>query len=453
MKIIVIGCGKIGYAVAKSLAKENHDVAVIDENPKRIEYVTNTLDVMGVVGNGASHRVLADAGVESADLVVALTHSDERNILCSMIAMKAGGARAIAKVTDPVYSEEVPYIMEDTGIAMLLNPEKVTADHIIRLLKMPSAISIETFTKGQAEILKLEVPEDCDYLNMSLVEIMKRVKEQVLICAVSRDGDVFIPGGDYKLQAGDLIEVLGAPKASSAFVKKLKVPGFTKVRMAMLMGASGMSEYIATELIKHGINVKVFDKDESKCIRFSQNVPDAVVINSDPTAVTDLNEEGIENADAYVAISPEDEQNVLLSLYASSKSDAKVVTLLNHENYETVTEHLNIGSTMSLQRVSAGMIVRYVRALNNSKGSNMESFVKMMDDKAFAMEFMVSESSPVIGIPLADLRLKRGALFACIVRGRKTIIPSGVSVIEGGDTVIVVTTREDVMDISDLVEE
>ncbi len=452
MKIIIVGCGKVGYAVAKALVAEKHDVVVIDDGAAKIENVTNTVDVMGVVGNGASYKVQLEAGVQNADLLIALTSSDELNLFCCMIARKTGHCQTIARVTNPIFAEELDYIKKELGLALVLNPENATARGITRLCKMPSAIEIDTFAKGNVEILKVEIPEDCFLCHKTISEVMSNFNEKVLICAVERDGEVSIPPGDFLLLSGDKIAIAGQPKSSAIFVKKMGIPGLGKVRSAILIGASSISEYVAKEMIKHNIHVKVFDADKVRCEHFSVEVPDAVVINADASKPDVLLEEGLERADAFATLTSSDELNILLGLYARNNSKCKVVTLINHSNYIDVIKNLNIGSIMSLQNISTESIVRYVRAINNSQGSNVETLYRIMDNRVDALEFIIGENCSVVGKPLKELNLKRNLLVSCINHLGKIEIPNGDSIIQEGDTVIVVTTQEGFNDISDIIK-
>lgn len=452
MKIIVVGCGKVGYAVAKALVAEQHDVVVIDDNSSRIENITNNVDVMGVVGNGASFKVQLEAGVQEADLLIALTQSDELNLFCCMIARKTGHCQTIARVTNPVYTEEIPYIKKELGLAMTLNPESTTARDITRLCKVPSAIEIDTFVKGHVEILKVEIPEDSFLHHKTISDVMRGFSEKVLICAVEREGEVIIPPGDFMLLAGDKIAIVGNQKSSAAFVKKLGVPGLGRVRSAILIGAGRITEYVAKEMLRQGIRVKVFDADKTRCEHFSIEVPDAVVINADASKPEVLMEEGLERVDAIATLTRSDELNILLSLYAKKNSNCKVVTLINHSNYTDVTRALNIGSMMSLQDISTEYIVQYVRAMKNSQGSNVETLYRIMDNKVDALEFVIGENCPVCNIPLQELELKSNILISCINHFGKIEIPNGQSVISEGDTVVVVTTREGFNDITDILD-
>lgn len=452
MKIIVVGCGKVGYAVTKALVAERHDVVVIDNKPEHIENVVSTVDTMGIVGNGASFKIQLEAGVQKADLLIALTASDELNLFCCMIARKTGHCQTIARVANPTYTEEISFIKKELGLALVLNPELAAARDIARLCKMPSAIEIDTFVKGHVEILKVEIPQNCFLHHQTISEAMKHFDGKVLICAVERDGAVTIPPGDFMLLCGDRISIVGEIKSSVAFIKKMGVPGFSKVRSAILVGADPIAEYVAKMMIRQGIHVKVFDSDREKCEHFSVEIPEAVVIHADASKPDVLLEEGIERVDAIATLTRSDELNILLSLYAQKVSKCKVVTLINRSNYSEVTKNLNIGSIMSLQNITTEYIVQYIRAMKNSQGSNVQTLYKIVDNKVEALEFVVGSNCALANIPLQELKIKDDLLISCINHMGKIEIPNGQSVFQEGDTVVVVTTREGLNDITDIVE-
>ena len=452
MKTIIVGCGKVGYAVAKALATEQHDVVVIDNNPQHIENATNTLDVMGVVGNGASFTVQVEAGVPQADLLIALTNSDELNLFCCMIARKTGRCQTIAKVANPEYTKEIPYIKKELGLALVLNPDLAMARDIARLFKMPSAIEIDTFVKGHVEILKVEIPTHSFLHHKTISEVMRNINAKVLICAVERDGEVVIPPGDFMLLEGDRIAVVGETKASVAFMKKMGVPGIGKVRSAIIIGADTISEYVSKLMIRQGIHVKVFDADRSKCEHFSLEVPEAVVINADASKPEVLLEEGLERVNALAALTKSDEMNIMLSLYARQHSQGKILTMINRSNYAGVVKSLDVGSVMSLQDITTEYIVQYVRAMRNSQGSNVETLYRILDNKVEALEFLIHENCPLVDTPLSELPIKKDILISCINHMGKIEIPNGQSSFSEGDTVVVVTTHEGLNDITDIVE-
>lgn len=452
MRIIIVGCGKVGYAVARALASEKHDVIVIDNNWQHVENATNTLDVMGLVGNGASFTVQLEAGVSQADLLIALTSSDELNLFCCMIARKTGHCQTIAKVANPEYTKEIPYIKKELGLALVLNPELAMARDITRLFKMPSAIEIDTFVKGHVEILKVEIPQGSFLHHKTISEAMRNINAKVLICAVERNGEVVIPPGDFMLLEKDRIAIVGETKASVAFMKKMGVPGIGKVRSALLIGADTISEYVAKMMVRQGIHVKVFDADRTKCEHFSLEVPEAVVINADPAKPEVLMEEGLERANAIVALTKTDELNVMLSLYARQHSQAKILTMINRSNYSDVVKSLDIGSVMSLQNITTEYIVQYVRAMHNSQGSNVETLYRILDNRVEALEFLIRDNCPLVNTPLAELPIKKDILISCINHMGKIEIPNGQSSFAEGDTVVVVTTHEGLNDITDIVE-
>ena len=456
MKIIVVGCGKVGSALAAQLSEEGHDVSVVDKNPQVVNEVSSNYDVMGVVGNGGSYSVQKELGVEDADLLIAASDSDELNLLCCLIAKKAGGCSTIARVRNPIYNSEIGFIRDELGLSMTVNPEYAAAMEASRLLKFPSAIKIDTFARGHVELLKFAVPANSPLDGHTLAEISATIKGDVLVCAVERGTghDVTIPGGDFRLQAGDTISIVTGTHSARSFMEKVGLKS-RSVANCMLSGGGTIGYYLARTLLDSHIAVTIIDKDPERCRILSEDLPEANVICGDAANQNVLLEEGIENCESFVSLTGMDEENIFLSLYArkASAKDIKLVTKINRINYDDIIDEMNLGSILNPQHISAEYIVRYVRAMANSIGSNVETLYNIIENKAEALEFLIQLGAPVIGIPLIDLPIKKGVLIACIYRNRQIIIPNGQSTIEVDDRVIVVTTHMGFQDIRDILQE
>lgn len=452
MKIIIVGAGKTGYAVARILVGDNHDITVIDEDGDRIENLTNNLDVMGLVGNGASFEIQQEAGIDSTELLIALTSSDETNMLCCLIARKNPKCSTFARISNPTYMEEMPYLKRTLGLSLDVNSELIAAEKITRLCKVPSASEIETFVQGHVDIVKVPIPEGCFLDGQALSDVMKKVKEKVLICAVDRDGKAVIPPGSFVLQSGDNIAIVGNPSATGHFIKKMGVKGYDRVHSAILVGANHITEYVAKLLISQGIEVKIIDRDHEKCERLSLEIPEAMVINADPSKTDVLLEEGLEHTDAFATLSESDEVNMLLSMFAKKNADCRVVTLINHTNYMDVIAGIDLGTVMSLTAITAESVLGSVRALADSRGSNMQFLSRIMEGKVSALEFIIGDDCPLSGIRLMDMKTKDDTLVACIDHMGRIEIPDGSSSFSSGDNVVVVTTRSDVNSIEDIVK-
>ena len=456
MKIIVVGCGKVGSALAAQLSEEGHDVSVVDKNPQVVNDVSSNYDVMGIVGNGGSYSVQKELGVEEADLLIAASDSDELNLLCCLIAKKAGGCSTIARVRNPIYNSEIGFIRDELGLSMTVNPEYAAAMEASRLLKFPSAIKIDTFARGHVELLKFAVPANSPLDGHTLAEISATIKGDVLVCAVERGPghDVTIPGGDFRLQAGDTISIVTGTHSARGFMEKVGLKSRSAAN-CMIIGGGTIGYYLAKTLLESHIAVTIIDKDPERCRILSEDLPDANVICGDAANQNVLLEEGIENCESFVSLTGMDEENIFLSLYArkASAKDIKLVTKINRINYDDIIDDMNLGSILNPQHIAAEYIVRYVRAMANSIGSHVETLYNIIENKAEALEFLIQLGAPVIGIPLIDLPIKKGVLIACIYRNRQIIIPNGQSMIEVDDRVIVVTTHMGFQDIRDILQE
>ena len=450
MKIIIVGCGKVGTTLAEQLNRENHDITLIDTNEEAIQNISNSADVMGVTGNGAVYQVQMEAGIQDADLLIATTNSDELNMLCCLIAKKAGNCHTIARIRNPEYSSEIRYIREELNLSLAINPELAAAREIARLLRFPSAIKIEPFAKGRIELLKFLIPEHSLLNDMRVMDVVNRLKSNVLICVVERGNDVVIPDGNFVMKKGDKISFIASHQESADFFKKAGVDN-NIVKSAMFVGGGKLTHYLCRLLEDTKIKIKLIERDEERCRQLSELLPKAMIIHGDGTDEQLLLEEGIRQTEAFASLTGFDEENIMLSLYASSQSKAKLITKVNKIAFENVINSLNIGSLIQPKMLTAEIILQYVRAMQNSMGSsNIETLYKIAADKAEALEFRVKEGSPVLGIPLEKLKLIDNLLVACINRGGTIITPRGKDTVEAGDTVIVVTTHTGLNDLTDI---
>ena len=450
MKIIIVGCGKVGTTLAEQLNRENHDITLIDTNEEAIQNISDSADVMGVTGNGAVYQVQMEAGIQDADLLIATTNSDELNMLCCLIAKKAGNCHTIARIRNPEYSSEIRYIREELNLSLAINPELAAAREIARLLRFPSAIKIEPFAKGRIELLKFLILEHSLLNDMRVMDVVNRLKSNVLICVVERGNDVVIPDGNFVMKKGDKISFIASHQESADFFKKAGVDN-NIVKSAMFVGGGKLTHYLCRLLEDTKIKIKIIERDEERCRQLSELLPKAMIIHGDGTDEQLLLEEGIRQTEAFASLTGFDEENIMLSLYASSQSKAKLITKVNKIAFENVINSLNIGSLIQPKMLTAEIILQYVRAMQNSMGSsNIETLYKIAADKAEALEFRVKEGSPVLGIPLEKLKLIDNLLVACINRGGTIITPRGKDTVEAGDTVIVVTTHTGLNDLTDI---
>ncbi len=449
MNIIVVGCGKVGSTLAGQLSQEGHDVSIIDINAQVVDEFSNGYDVMGVSGNGASYNVQKLAGIEKAHLLIAVTGSDELNLLCCLIARKAGNCKTIARVRNPIYNKEIGFIKEELGLSMAINPEYEAAREITRILRFPSVIDINTFNRGKVELLSFIVETGSVLHNMRLPEIVTKLKCNILVCIVERDEEVIIPNGDFVLKDGDKISIIAPHDKATEFFVKIGMIN-NPVKNTMLIGGADISYYLAENLLKYGVNVTMIEKNLKRCEDLSELLPEAMIINGDGTDKDLLMEEGITEAESFASLTGIDEQNVLLSLYARSKMKGKIITKVNRIAFDEVIDNLNLGSIIYPKYITLHYILQYVRGMNNSIGSNVETLYKIKKDKAEALEFFVNKDSKLIGIPLENLDLKDNLIICSINRNGKIITPKGQDCILAGDHVIIVTTNMGLHDLSDI---
>ena len=439
MNIIIAGCGKVGRALAEQLSREKHDITVIDRKPEAIQQITNIADVRGVVGNGASFEIQMDAGIDTADLMIAVTDADEVNLLCCLIAKKAGGCQTIARVRNPVYHHEIHHIKDELGLSMVINPEWAAAMEMARLLRFPSAIDIDTFANGRIELLRFQLEEQNPLCNNKIKDLHMLSRCEVLICIVERGNEVLIPSGEVELKAGDMISVVASPVNASRFFKTIGIET-NQVKNTMIIGGGKISFYLAKRLLEMGIQVKIIEKDRDACERLCEILPKATIINGDGTDRELLAEEGLAKAEGFAALTNMDEENVMLALYAKSMSKAKKITKVNRNTFDTIISSLNIGSLIYPKHITSETILQYVRAMQNSIGSNVETLYRLVDGNAEALEFVIKGKSEVTDIPLQELQLKPHILVCAINRKGKIIIPKGQDCIQEGDSVVIITT-------------
>ncbi len=452
MKIIVVGCGKVGREIAMELANEGNEVTVIDKNHFKVEEISNKCDVMGVVGNGVSYQTQAEVGIQSADLMIAMTGSDEINLLCCLIAKRAGDCKTIARVRNPEYSNEVTYVKDALGLSLAINPEYAAAKEISEILRFPSAIQIDTFARGRVELLKFRVGEGVSLAGMKVSEVVPKLKVDVLICAVERGSDeLYIPGGDFQIQENDLVSIIVRPQKAGEFFKKIGIETH-QVKDVMIVGGGDTAYYLARLLRDMNISIKLIERDEDRCDYLSDELPHAQIIHGDGSDQIVLMEEGLKSCEGFVALTGIDEENVILSLYAKQQSNAKICTRLRRANFDGLIRNLDLDTIVYTRKITAEYIVQFVRAMKNSIGCNMERMYKIMDERAEAVEFTVERGSHLIGIPLMNLTIHENTLVACIIRGKKILIPRGQDTLEEKDSVVIVTMQKGIRDISEIID-
>jgi len=450
LNIIIVGCGKVGHTLTEQLVREGHDVTIVDTNHRVIEDTAEMFDVMGIHGNGASLNVLEEAGVANADMIIAVTGSDELNLLCCTIAKKVGGdISAIARVRNPDYAEELVYLRQQLGLSMIINPELEAAKQIARILARPKALTVSSFARGHAELLSFKIPSGSVLDGRSIMQLEGLFEFGYLVCAVEREGKVSIPDGQYVLHAGDDITILTNTRDGHKVFEALGMES-RAVASCMIIGGGKASYYLAKMLLRQKVEVRIIEQNRMRCEELSALLPEAVVVCGDGSDEAILKEEGIDSMESFVPLTGLDEENILLTLYAKRMPGLKTITKINRITFNDVIEGLDLGSVIYPKYITSETITAYVRAKQNTIGSNVETLYNLFDGRAEALEFHVEKDAPVVGVPLMRLKKKKNLLIACIGRKGKIIFPRGQDAIQAGDTVIVVTTHSGFKDISDI---
>lgn len=440
MNVVIVGGGKVGRKLVEDFNNEGENVVLIDTKTDLCEMVQDTYDVRCVAGSGADLEVLEEAETRRADLFIAVTTNDELNTLCAVMAKKLGADRCVARVRNREYFKQLDFMRSALGINMIVNPEYTSAAEISRMLRFPAAINTETFAKGRIELIEFQVGEDSVLAGKSLIDIYKELKIKVLICAVQRGEEVFIPNGDFVLQAGDRIHITASHKDLAKFVRETGVMN-RKIKSAMLIGGGRISFYLARLLLESGMSVKIIEQDLEKCRSLAETLPNADVVHGDGTDRQVLQEEGIDRVDAIVALTGIDEENMVISMYAKTQNVGKIVTKINRISFADLMDSTGNYSIVTPQNITADMIISYARAMKSAQDTEMRTLYRIVNDQAEAMEFVVNRDSALTEMPLRELRLKNNTLIAAIARGNRMFIPDGQSRLEKGDTVIVVTTE------------
>ncbi len=449
MKIVVVGIGKLGLALVENLIEEGHSITCIDTDAKAIDNVINTYDVFGICGNGATCEILEEAEIDRAVIFIATTHSDELNILSCLIAKKMGAKNTVARVRNPEYASQGYYMRKELGIGLMINPELETAGEISRIIRTPSAAKIEILGKGRVELAEIRVEDGNPLVGKPLSYMPKAFDVKVLVCAVMRQEEVFIPFGDFVIQAGDVVHVTASHSEMASFFKVIGIYK-QRARRVIIIGGGKIAYYLAKQLVESRINVKLIESSEERCEYLDEALPKVDIVCGDGTDQVLLVEEGIEEADAFVALTGIDEENIIVALYARQICVPTVITKINRGNLNDMVKSLGIDSVMNPLSICANNVLQYVRAKNNAKGNNVRTLYKIVSGEVEALEFFATENFSALEIPFKELELKKDLLIASIIRGNKVIIPSGGDYIQKDDIVIVVAKNRILSDLEDI---
>ncbi len=453
MNIIIIGCGKIGLALAEQLNNEGHRITLIDKNETLLQAACSKLDVMGLSGNGAVFSVLSEAGIEKCDVLIAVTGSDEVNMLCCLLGKRARDLHTIARIRNPEYEDEIRYLQDQIGISMVINPERMVAHEILHLLRFPSATEVETFGKGLVDMIHIRMPENSPLCGVKLRDLGRTIAFPVLISVIERNSEVIIPSGNTELRANDEISFISRPSDAVRFCKLCKLE-YNASRSAFIVGGGRIAYYIGryNKNSRTKCQFKLIETNQERAQTYAETFDDITVIHADGSNKQLLIEEGIENTDAFVAITGYDEVNVMMSLMVDKLTDARIVTKVNRLDPSDVESVIPMSSIVSPKTVTADEVVRYVRALESSKDSEFESLYSIAGGKAEAMEFTVNNDPSIVNIPFSTLSLKPNVLVAAIIRGQEIISPGGSDCMKPGDSVVIITTLRGVNDLQDIMK-
>lgn len=450
MNIIVVGDGKVGFAIAKQLNQEGHDITVVENKANVLSSTMNQLDIVGVQGNGASLDTLLEARVPSSDLLIAATSTDEVNIICCLLAKKLGARQTIARIRNPEYNNTVRLIKDELGLSMSINPEQAAAREILRAIRFSNSIKVSSFAKGRIELAEVKVTENSPLINMRVVDINRRFKTEVLFVTILRDGEVIIPNGNTVIYANDRLTLTGSTTQLERFFIKIGILSDRTVNEVMIVGGGRITYYLTSMLLELGMAVKIIELNKEKCINLVEKFPQATVIHGDGTDHELLLSESLEEMDAFIALTDNDEENVIISMFAQSHGVTHVLPKVNRVSLGFLLEKLGLENSITPKFITANQIVQYVRAMQNTVGSNVESLIKLVDDKVEALEFRVRDNCRFIDVPIKDLNIRKGIIIAYVTHKGVSKVATGDTRIQLSDTVIIISKVAGLRDINDL---
>jgi trk system potassium uptake protein TrkA len=450
MKIIIIGDGKVGYSLAENLSNEDNDVIVIDKDPEALRKADEFLDVMCIKGNGLSTKVLIEAGVKEAQLLIAATASDEMNMVCCLTAKKLGVTHTIARIRDPEYADELTLLRHDLGIDMVFNPERAAARDISRMVRFPQAAKIEILARGRVELVEIRITNRISIVGMKIKEIAEKISSSILIGAIVRNDEIIIPKGDFRIEEDDIVHIVGKPAIVSDFCRQIGID-YHKIKNVMIAGGGRIAYYLAKFLEETGIKAKIVEINQERCIELSELLPHTLIINGDASDDTLLHSENLFEMGAFVALTDRDEENFMSALMAKQAGVQKVIAKITRNNYISIIKGIGIESVVNPSQIITNHILRYVRGMKNAQGSPIEALFRIIEGRAEAIEFIANESTDFLNVPLRNLKFKEGILVAVIVRNNDILIPHGNDIIKSGDRVILIVKGRKIFDLNDII--
>ncbi len=450
MKIIIVGVGKLGEYLAKSLVKEGHAVTLIDLNFDTNQDIINNEDLNYINGNGLDANILIEAGIKDTDLLISVMDQDEHNTICCLLGKKLGAKHTIARIRTPEYANSTEILKDDLGLSMSINPEKLTANHIARILSIPSALDATIFFKGRILMISVKVKDKSILEGLTINGLSNRVNGKIIVCAIERNNEIIIPRGNTKIQEHDIVHITGARKDINEFLKFAKLSEQTK--KVIISGGSNTAIYLAKSLVEMDMETKIIEINEERCEFLSEKLPETLIIHGDASNQNLLYEEELDKCDAFISLSNIDEENIISSMFASMLNVPKIITKVNHINLDGIIEKANIDTVITPHKIATNQIVKYVRAMQNGENSSCESIYKFDDDKFEMLEFNIKKDFKELNTKIKDMKLKDGVLIAAILRKEKIIFPSGNDEILLRDTIIVIDKDSKIKDINDILE-
>lgn len=443
MKIIIIGAGKVGYNLAESLSKSNYDVIIIDKNYAALSKAEENLEVLCIRGSGVSTSILMEAGIETADLLIAVTSSDEVNMVCCLTAKKLGVKHTIARIRDPEYAKELSLLKEELDLDLIINPEQAAAEEIANVLNFPIAINVENFAKGRVKMVELKATKEMGIIGIPLREMGNRLVSSILIGVVIRKDEVIVPNGDFVIEEGDRIYVIGKPSNLYNFCRLSgKCP--IKIKNVMIAGGGRIAIYLAKLLTEMDIKVKLIEIDREICVHLSEILPEALVIHGDGTDEELLKSENISDMDGFVAMTGMDEENLMSALLAKQNGVKKVIAKVSRVNYINIIKSLGIDSVISPKLITTNHILKFVR------GNSVESLYRIVEGHAEITELIADSSSNILNTKIKKLGLPKDVIIATIVRKKEVVIPHGNDIIKEGDRVIIISKNKNISSLDEV---
>lgn len=449
MNVVIVGAGKLGENVAKHLSGENHNIVIIDQNRSFVEDLVNVNDVKGLCGNGTIVETLLDAEANKADVFIAVTNSDETNILSCLVAKKLGAKKTIARVRDPEYAKQVSWMSKELGLSFTINPELEAAKEISRIFKYPVADKVETFANGRVDLVEFKIDKASPLNGMKLIDFRSKYQMKVLFCIVKRGEYVTIPNGEFKLLENDIVYITAEAKEMANFFRKFKLIKET-IKSTMIIGGGMISHYLASELIEFGFKVIIVEKDKEVCSELSASFPNVLVINGDGNDQKILLEEGIDKINSVITLTGIDETNILISTFAQSLNVPKVITKVNNNYYSLICNKLGLNCIIDPKEIASSNMIRYVRGLEGGLDSDFKSLHRLVNDQVEALEFVISKKTKFTNIPISKLTIKNNILLAAIIRQNRVIIPSGNDYLEQNDSIVIITPKTRIKDLEDI---